>query len=172
MSWTLIPKIPNCQRELRVTNWHFVCSSTRRRRSSYRRKLVATKTAYGLDDKRTADFGTRCLLGAAIGRAAACVLCSSQSPAAVPWRCNGTPITTSPKITKRCVGFSVDQPIAALLKGFEACCGLLDTTLVVWASGEFGRGHRICRAWQGRQRSAISTATSTRWPAGASRGAG
>ncbi len=72
------------------------------------KETAATKTAYGLDDKRTADFGTRCLLARRLVEPR-CVSCETVLRRAVPWRCNGTPTTTSTAITKRCAASSISR---------------------------------------------------------------
>jgi uncharacterized protein (DUF1501 family) len=98
------------------------------------KETAATKTAYGLDDKRTAEFGTRCLLARRlVERGVRFVqLYSGGGPVSVQWDAHDDINSNHEKMC----GF-VDQPIAALLKDLKQR-GLLETTLVVWAS-EFGR---------------------------------
>jgi hypothetical protein len=98
------------------------------------RETVATKKAYGLDDKRTADFGTRCLLARRlVERGVRFVqLYSGGGPIVTQWDAHDD---LNPNHEKMCG--HVDKPIAALLQDLKRR-GLLDTTLVVWAS-EFGR---------------------------------
>jgi hypothetical protein len=94
----------------------------------------ATKKAYGLDDKRTADFGTRCLLARRlVERGVRFVqVYSGGGPIVTQWDAHDDINANHEKMSGH-----ADQPIAALLKDLKQR-GLLDTTLVVWAS-EFGR---------------------------------
>jgi hypothetical protein len=98
------------------------------------RETPATRAAYGLDDKRTADFGTRCLLARRlVERGVRFVqLYSGGGPVSVQWDAHDD---INGNHEKMC-GL-VDRPIAALLTDLKQR-GLLDSTLVVWAS-EFGR---------------------------------
>jgi hypothetical protein len=98
------------------------------------KETAATKTAYGLDDKRTAEFGTRCLLARRmVERGVRFVqLYSGGGPVSVQWDAHDDINSNHEKMC----GF-VDQPLAALLKDLRQR-GLLDTTLVIWCS-EFGR---------------------------------
>ena len=98
------------------------------------KETAATRTAYGLDDKRTADFGTRCLLARRlVERGVRFVqLYSGGGPLVTQWDAHDDINRNHEKMCGH-----VDQPIAALLKDLKQR-GLLDTTLVVWA-GEFGR---------------------------------
>jgi hypothetical protein len=98
------------------------------------RETERTRRAYGLDDPRTAEFGSRCLLARRlVERGVRFVqLYSGGGPVAMQWDAHDD---VNANHEKMC-GF-VDKPIAALLKDLKLR-GLLDTTLVVWAS-EFGR---------------------------------
>jgi hypothetical protein len=98
------------------------------------RETAATRRAYGLDDARTADFGTRCLLARRlVERGVRFVqLYSGGGPLITQWDAHDD-VNSNHEI----MCGHVDQPIAALLKDLKRR-GLLDTTLVVWAS-EFGR---------------------------------
>jgi Protein of unknown function (DUF1501) len=98
------------------------------------KETAATKTAYGLDDKRTADFGTRCLLARRlVERGVRFVqVYSGGGPLVTQWDAHDDINSNHERMCAR-----VDQPIAALLKDLKQR-GLLETTLVVWAS-EFGR---------------------------------
>jgi hypothetical protein len=98
------------------------------------RETAATKTQYGLDDKRTADFGTRCLLARRlVERGVRFVqLYSGGGPLIMQWDAHDDINANHEKMCGH-----VDKPIAALLKDLKQR-GLLDSTLVVWAS-EFGR---------------------------------
>jgi hypothetical protein len=98
------------------------------------KETSATRTAYGLDDKRTADFGSRCLLARRlVERGVRFVqLYSGGGPVSVQWDAHDDLNSNHEKMCSL-----VDQPISALLKDLKQR-GLLDDTLVVWAS-EFGR---------------------------------
>jgi uncharacterized protein (DUF1501 family) len=97
-------------------------------------ETAATKSAYGLDDKRSADFGTRCLLARRlVERGVRFVqLYSGGGPLVTQWDAHDDLNTNHEKMCGH-----VDKPIAALLKDLKQR-GLLETTLVAWAS-EFGR---------------------------------
>ncbi len=94
----------------------------------------ATKKAYGLDQKRTADFGTRCLLARRmVERGVRFVqLYSGGGPVSIQWDAHKDLVANHEKMC----GLT-DQPVAALLKDLKQR-GLLDSTLVIWGS-EFGR---------------------------------
>jgi hypothetical protein len=98
------------------------------------RETAATRRAYGLEDTRTADFGTRCLLARRlVERGVRFVqLYSGGGPLITQWDAHDD-INRNHEI----MCGHVDQPIAALLTDLKRR-GLLDSTLVVWAS-EFGR---------------------------------
>jgi hypothetical protein len=98
------------------------------------RETAATRTMYGLDDKRTADFGSRLLLSRRlVERGVRFVqVYSGGGPLVTQWDAHDD---LNPNHERMCG--HVDRPIAALLKDLKAR-GLLDTTLVVWCS-EFGR---------------------------------
>jgi len=98
------------------------------------RETEATRRAYGLDDARTQDFGTRLLLARRlVERGVRFVqVYSGGGPLVTQWDAHDD---LNPNHEKMCG--HVDKPIAALLKDLKAR-GLLDRTLVVWAS-EFGR---------------------------------
>lgn len=89
---------------------------------------------YGLDQKRTADFGTRCLLARRmVERGVRFVqIYSGGGPVSMQWDAHKD---LSENHEKMC-GFT-DQPVAALLADLKQR-GLLDSTLVIWGS-EFGR---------------------------------
>ena len=95
---------------------------------------TATKTAYGIDDKRSADFGTRCLLARRLVEHGVrfVQLYSGGGPLVTQWDAHDDINANHEKMCGH-----VDKPISALLKDLKQR-GLLDTTLVVWAS-EFGR---------------------------------
>jgi uncharacterized protein (DUF1501 family) len=92
------------------------------------------KRMYGLDQKRTADFGSRCLLARRLlERGVRFVqLYSGGGPIITQWDAHQDLVSNHESMCGR-----TDQPIAALLKDLKQR-GLLDSTLVVWG-GEFGR---------------------------------
>jgi len=98
------------------------------------KETEATRKAYGLDKPSTADFGTRCLLSRRlVERGVRFVqLYSGGGPLVTQWDAHDDITTNHEKMCGH-----VDQPIAALLTDLKER-GLLDTTLVIWAS-EFGR---------------------------------
>jgi hypothetical protein len=98
------------------------------------KETAATKAAYGLDDKRSADFGTRCLLARRlVERGVRFIqLYSGGGPLVTQWDAHDDINANHEKMCGH-----VDRPIAALLKDLKHR-GLLESTLVVWAS-EFGR---------------------------------
>jgi hypothetical protein len=98
------------------------------------RETAATRAAYGLEDRRTADFGTRCLLACRlVERGVRFVqVYSGGGPVSMQWDAHDDIDANHEKMCGL-----VDRPIAALLHDLKQR-GLLDDTLVVWAS-EFGR---------------------------------
>ena len=94
----------------------------------------ATRKLYGLDQKNTADFGTRCLLARRlVERGVRFVhLYSGGGPISMQWDAHSHLVDNHEKMC----GLT-DQPVAALLKDLKQR-GLLDSTLVIWGS-EFGR---------------------------------
>jgi hypothetical protein len=98
------------------------------------RETAVTRTAYGLDDAYTADFGTRCLLARRlVERGVRFVqVYSGGGPLITQWDAHDDLNSNHENMCGR-----VDRPIAALLRDLKGR-GLLDSTLVVWAS-EFGR---------------------------------
>jgi Protein of unknown function (DUF1501) len=98
------------------------------------RETAATRTAYGLDDKRTADFGTRLLLARRLVERGVrfVTVYSGGGPLVTQWDAHDDINGNHEAMCGR-----VDQPIAALLTDLKKR-GLLSSTLVVWC-GEFGR---------------------------------
>ena len=92
------------------------------------------KRMYGLDQKRTADFGSRCLLARRlVERGVRFIqLYSGGGPIVTQWDAHQDLVANH----ERMCGHT-DQPVAALLKDLKQR-GLLDSTLVIWG-GEFGR---------------------------------
>ena len=98
------------------------------------RETAETRALYGVDDPRTREFGTRCLLARRlVERGVRFVqLYSGGGPVAMQWDAH----TELDANHEKMCGFT-DKPIAALLADLKRS-GLLDETLVVWG-GEFGR---------------------------------
>lgn len=97
-------------------------------------ETAATKTLYGLDDKKTQDFGTRLLLARRlVERGVRFVqVYSGGGPVNMQWDAHEDLNGNHEKMCS-----FVDRPVAALLKDLKQR-GLLKDTLVVWCS-EFGR---------------------------------
>src|SRR5579883_792884 len=93
-----------------------------------------TKTLYGLDDKKTREFGTRCLLARRlVERGVRFVqLYAGGAHNDDNWDAHGDLMKNHTYHAGR-----TDKPIAGLLKDLKRR-GLLDSTLVLWG-GEFGR---------------------------------
>ena len=90
----------------------------------------ATKKMYGIDQKVTRDYGTRCLIARRLverGVRFVQILCNGQV-----WDHHGSIKTALPQ---RCV--EVDKPAAALVRALKER-GLLTSTIVHWG-GEMGR---------------------------------
>jgi hypothetical protein len=98
------------------------------------KETAATRTAYGLDDAKTADFGTRLLLARRlVERGVRFVqVYSGGGPLITQWDAHDN-VNENHEI----MCGHVDQPIAALLRDLKQR-GMLKDTLVVWCS-EFGR---------------------------------
>jgi hypothetical protein len=94
----------------------------------------SVKRLYGLDDARTAEFGTRCLLARRlVERGVRFVqVYSGGGPVAMQWDAHDDIDANHEKMCGM-----TDKPVAALLTDLKRT-GLLDDTLVVWG-GEFGR---------------------------------
>jgi hypothetical protein len=89
---------------------------------------------YGLDQKHTAEFGSRCLLARRlVERGVRFVqLFSGGGPVSIQWDAHKDLKGNHEKMCGM-----TDQPVAALLQDLKQR-GLLDSTLVIWGS-EFGR---------------------------------
>src|SRR2546425_427149 len=94
----------------------------------------ATKKLYGLDQKHTADFGTRLLFARRlVERGVRFVqVYSGGGPISMQWDAHTHLVANHQKMCSL-----TDQPIAALLQDLKQR-GLLESTLVIWGS-EFGR---------------------------------
>ncbi len=108
-----------------------------------------TKELYGMNDARTREFGTRCLLARRlVERGVRFVqLYSGGGPVAWQWDAHDDIDANHEKMC----GLT-DRPVAALLKDLKRR-GLLDETLVVWG-GEFGRTPVSQNAGRGRDHNA------------------
>ncbi len=97
-------------------------------------ETAETKTLYGLDDKTTADFGTRLLLARRlVERGVRFVqVYSGGGPLSMQWDAHDDINGNHEKMCGH-----VDKPIAALLADLKRR-GMMKDTLVVWCS-EFGR---------------------------------
>jgi hypothetical protein len=89
----------------------------------------ATRTLYGLDDAKTANFGRQCLMARRLVESGVRVVQCTHS---YKWDQH-----SDLKNGHETNALEVDRPIAGLLADLRVR-GLLDDTLVVWA-GEFGR---------------------------------
>ncbi|MFP6858573.1 MAG: DUF1501 domain-containing protein [Roseibacillus sp.] len=90
----------------------------------------ATKRMYGIDQDKTRDYGTRCLIARRLverGVRFVQIFCAGQN-----WDHHGSIQTALPD---RCA--EIDQPAAALVQDLKQH-GLLDSTIVHWG-GEMGR---------------------------------
>jgi hypothetical protein len=98
------------------------------------KETPATRKLYGVDEKTTADFGTRLLLARRlVERGVRFVqVYSGGGPLVTQWDAHDDINDNHEKMAAR-----VDKPIAGLLKDLKSR-GLLKDTLVVWCS-EFGR---------------------------------
>jgi hypothetical protein len=98
------------------------------------RETAATRALYGVDEKETREFGTRCLLARRLVERGVrfVLLFSGGGPVSVQWDAHDNVKTNHEQMCRW-----TDKPIAGLLKDLKSR-GLLDSTLVVWGS-EFGR---------------------------------
>ncbi len=92
------------------------------------RESAATRKLYGVGEKNTDDFGTRCLLARRLVESGVRFVHLMHKD----WDHHSNLSTGLPQ---KCA--EVDKPITALLRDLKAR-GLLESTLVVW-TGEFGR---------------------------------
>jgi hypothetical protein len=99
-----------------------------------RQESDATRRAYGLDQKHTAEFGTRCLLARRfVERGVRFVqIYHGGGPVSIQWDAHDHLKANHEKMAGM-----TDGPIATLLADLKSR-GLLDSTLVIWGS-EFGR---------------------------------
>lgn len=91
----------------------------------------ATRSLYGLDEKETSEFGTRCLLARRmVERGVRFVQLYSGDT--VGWDAHENVLTNHTRLCR-----ATDRPVAGLLADLQQR-GLLEETLVIWG-GEFGR---------------------------------
>lgn len=91
----------------------------------------ATRALYGLDEKETSEFGTRCLLARRmVERGVRFVQLYSGDT--VGWDAHENVLTNHTRLCR-----ATDKPVAGLLADLQQR-GLLEETLVIWG-GEFGR---------------------------------
>ena len=94
-------------------------------------ETAETQRLYGLDDRKTAEFGTRCLLARRlVERGVRFIQLYSGDV-------NGWDAHDDVEANHSTMCGRTDKPVAGLLKDLKRR-GLLDTTLVIWG-GEFGR---------------------------------
>ncbi len=122
------------------------------------RETAETKELYGLNNPRTAEFGTRCLLARRlVERGVRFVqLYSGGGPVAMQWDAHDDIDANHEKMC----GLT-DQPVSALLTDLKRR-GLLEETLVIWGA-EFGRTPVSQKGGRGRDHNATGF---TMWMAG------
>ena len=97
-----------------------------------RGESAATLRLYGMDDKKTEDFGRQCLLARRYAERGVRFVQVTHSDTNVQWDQHG-----DLKVGHEKNALEVDRPIAGLLCDLKSR-GLLEDTLVLWG-GEFGR---------------------------------
>ena len=122
------------------------------------REPESTREMYGLNDPKTNEFGTRCLLARRlVERGVRFVqLYSGGGPVAMQWDAHDDLDANHEKMC----GLT-DRPVAALLTDLKRT-GLLEETLVIWG-GEFGRTPVAQKGGRGRDHNATAF---TMWMAG------
>ena len=95
------------------------------------RETEETKTLYGLDDRRTAEFGTRCLLARRLAERGVRFIQVYSGDV------NGWDAHDDVEENHATMCARTDGPVAGLLTDLKRR-GLFDDTLVIWG-GEFGR---------------------------------
>src|SRR5687768_14508798 len=95
---------------------------------------AATRKLYGLDDAKTAGYGTRCLMARRLVESGVrfVQVFPPVKPQLQPWDAHTNTKRENEDICRKC-----DQPSAALIIDLKQR-GLLESTIVLW-SGEFGR---------------------------------
>jgi hypothetical protein len=95
------------------------------------RESAATRKRYGLDDRVTASYGTRCLMARRLIEAGVRFV-QVFPPVGQPWDAHADVKGENEKICA-----VTDRPVAAFIQDLKSR-GLLESTLVLW-TGEFGR---------------------------------
>jgi hypothetical protein len=95
------------------------------------RESEATQRLYGIDDERTREFGTRCLLARRMAERGVRFI-QLYSGDTNGWDAHSNLVANHTGYCDR-----TDKPVAGLLRDLKSR-GLLDDTLVIWG-GEFGR---------------------------------
>jgi hypothetical protein len=95
------------------------------------RESAVTRKLYGLDDRVTASYGTRCLMARRLVEAGVRFV-QVFPPAGQPWDAHADTKRENENICA-----VTDRPVAAFIKDLKSR-GLLESTLVLW-TGEFGR---------------------------------
>src|SRR5260370_3665120 len=98
------------------------------------KETAATRRLYGLDEKHTSEFGTRCLLARRlVERGVRFVqIYSGGGPTSMQWDAHTNLVENHEKMVAL-----TDLPVAGLLRDLKQR-GLLETTLGIWGA-EFGR---------------------------------
>ncbi len=112
-------------------SWRFACSRPRRSWSICRKKPAETQRLYGIDEKETAEFGTRCLLARRLVEKGVRFV-QLYSGDTNGWDAHNDVAKNHARYCRR-----TDKPVAGLLTDLKRR-GLWDDTLVIWG-GEFGR---------------------------------
>src|SRR5438067_11349328 len=94
------------------------------------KETTATRQLYGLDQRHTSDFGTRCLLARRlVERGVRFVqIYSGGGPVSMQWDAHKDLVENHEKMCRL-----TDKPMAALLQALKQR-GLVDSTLVMWGS--------------------------------------
>jgi hypothetical protein len=132
----LAPRADNSNLAARVASYELAFAMQRHAPEAVdlRTESAATCEMYGLNDKRTQEFGRRCLLARRlVERGVRFIqLYAGGAHNDDNWDAHGDLVRNHSYHAGR-----TDRPIAALLKDLKQR-GLLDSTLVIWG-GEFGR---------------------------------
>ena len=132
----LAPRADNSNLAARVAGYEMAFAMQRHAPEAVdlNQESAATKSLYGLDDRKTADFGRRCLLARRlVERGVRFVqIYAGGAHNDSNWDAHGNLEENHNYHAGR-----TDKPIAALLTDLKRR-GLLDETLVIWG-GEFGR---------------------------------
>ena len=122
---------PSSRPGSRRTSWPTGCNRAAPEAVDLTRETDETRRLYGLDDRQTAEFGTRCLLARRlVERGVRFVQLYSGDV-------NGWDAHDDVEANHATMCGRTDKPVAGLLKDLKRR-GLLDSTLVIWG-GEFGR---------------------------------